>query len=348
MSGPYQQWLQMQPIEPKSYACQKLDRDFELDGRLDKPEWQGIPWTEDFADIEGDAQPRPRYRSRAKMRWTEKFWYFAAELEEPCIWAKLREKNSVIFYDNDFEIFIDPDSDNCNYYEFEMNALNTIWELNLPAPYKDRGSPISPYNLEGLRSAVHIQGKLNDASSESQFWSLEVAIPWEGLKSFHQFSSKASSGCPQIGEYWRVNFSRVEWDLDPDKLAAGEIAKLEARPEHNWVWSPQGVIDMHRPERWGYAYFVAEGREECPPRAEREILKEAALELYYLQSQALEDAGKYLSELEIKAKLSPASAAQFERLYLSSGPSGPCYTAVFRKPNSNRSLMIRHNSQIIY
>ena len=25
--------------------------------------------------------------------------------------------------------------------------------------------------------------------------------------------------------------------------------------EDNWVWSPQGVIDMHRPERWGYVQF---------------------------------------------------------------------------------------------
>src|SRR5690606_4943916 len=26
-------------------------------------------------------------------------------------------------------------------------------------------------------------------------------------------------------------------------------------PEQNWVWSPQGVINMHFPERWGYLYF---------------------------------------------------------------------------------------------
>ena len=26
-------------------------------------------------------------------------------------------------------------------------------------------------------------------------------------------------------------------------------------PEFNWVWSPQGVINMHVPERWGYVFF---------------------------------------------------------------------------------------------
>jgi hypothetical protein len=26
-------------------------------------------------------------------------------------------------------------------------------------------------------------------------------------------------------------------------------------PEDNWVWSPQGLIDMHVPEHWGYITF---------------------------------------------------------------------------------------------
>ena len=26
--------------------------------------------------------------------------------------------------------------------------------------------------------------------------------------------------------------------------------------EENWVWSPQGKIDMHMPEFWGYVVFV--------------------------------------------------------------------------------------------
>ena len=28
------------------------------------------------------------------------------------------------------------------------------------------------------------------------------------------------------------------------------------KPEDNWVWSPQGIIDMHQPEHWGYLRFV--------------------------------------------------------------------------------------------
>ena len=26
--------------------------------------------------------------------------------------------------------------------------------------------------------------------------------------------------------------------------------------EDNWVWSPQGRVDMHQPEHWGYLQFA--------------------------------------------------------------------------------------------
>jgi hypothetical protein len=59
-------------------------------------------------------------------------------------------------------VFIDPDGDNHNYYEFEMNAYNTIWELTLVKPYKDGGPALSPTNLQKLASSVYIDGKVCD------------------------------------------------------------------------------------------------------------------------------------------------------------------------------------------
>lgn len=46
----------------------------------------------------------------------------------------------VIFQDNDFEVFINPDGDNCMYYEIEINALGQVWDLLLPKPYRN-GAP---------------------------------------------------------------------------------------------------------------------------------------------------------------------------------------------------------------
>ena len=65
---------------------------------------------------------------------------------------------------------------------------------------------------------------------------------------------------PEHGDMWRINFSRVEWRV---KTEAGIYIKDPAFPhEDNWVWSPQGEIQMHLPERWGMLHFS----ETAPPK----------------------------------------------------------------------------------
>jgi hypothetical protein len=56
---------------------------------------------------------------------------------------------------------------------------------------------------------------------------------------------------------WRINFSRVEWKLD---VKDGRYVKVPDTKEDNWVWSPQFVVDMHRPRMWGCVEFVGDGR----------------------------------------------------------------------------------------
>ncbi len=76
--------------------------------------------------------PLPRFLTRAKMLWDDENFYFGAQLDGNEIWGHVTKRDDIIFQDNDFEIFIDPDSDTAQYYEFEMNVLNTVWDLFLP------------------------------------------------------------------------------------------------------------------------------------------------------------------------------------------------------------------------
>ena len=45
----------------------------------------------------------------------------------------------MIFADNDYEVFINPDGSTHNYKEFEMNARGAWWDLALIAPYENGG-----------------------------------------------------------------------------------------------------------------------------------------------------------------------------------------------------------------
>jgi hypothetical protein len=234
---------------PKSYRCHRVDHVIQVSGTGDDPAWKLAPWTDDFVDIEGDKKPLPRFRTRAKMLWDNQFLYVYAELEEPDVWATLTRKNSIIYHDNDFEVFMDPDGGGENYYEYEMNALNTIWELTLPKRYSFGGRPILGTNLPGLISRVHVAGTLNNPTDTDQGWSVEIAFPFSGLA-----SHKRNGPCPpNAGDRWRINFSRVEWTTT---IVDGRYKIVPKKREDNWVWSPQGVVDMHQPEHWGYLDFV--------------------------------------------------------------------------------------------
>lgn len=232
-------------MNPLSYGCQYVEG-LTFTGDLSQGHWSTLEWTSDFVDIEGDLKPLPRFRTRVKMAWDSRFFYIGAELEEPHIWATLTEHDSVIFHDNDFEVFIDPDGDSEKYFEFEINALNTTWDLFLPKAYRDGGSADNRWETYA-RSQVAIRGTLNDPTDVDQGWTVEIAFPWEC------FSEGGMPVPPEPGHTWRVNFSRVEWDVD---VVEGKYVKVPNRPEHNWVWTPQGVIDMHQPEMWGFVQFV--------------------------------------------------------------------------------------------
>lgn len=233
---------------PRSYVAYKTSDSIKIDGLGDEASWQKVAWTEDFIDIEGEKIPE--YRTRVKMLWDDQYLYFYAKLEEPQVWATLKQRDTVIFYNNDLEVFIDPDGDTHNYYEFELNALNTVWDLFLVKPYREPAPIIDSWDIKGLKTAVNIMGSLNNADDTDKGWSVEIAMPWEVLK-------EANNNEIPINDFWRINFSRVNWDYEVKNGHYSRKKDTEGNflPEHNWVWSPQWVVNMHEPEKWGYVYF---------------------------------------------------------------------------------------------
>jgi hypothetical protein len=293
---------------PKGYVCYRAPSPITIDGDLKDAAWGAAPWTDLFVDIEGDKKPKPRFRTRVKMLWDDDALYIAAELEEPHVWATLKEHDSVIFYDNDFEVFLDPDGDNHLYGELELNALNTTWDLLLVKPYRDHGPPINAWEITGLKTAVKVDGTLNDPRDTDRGWTVEIKWPWTGLKEL--VDGMVTPVPPRDGDQWRINFSRVEWDVE---IANGKYRKIEKRPEHNWVWSPQGVIDMHRPERWGYLQFstAKPGEAKFKPDPDWDA-RDGLHRAYYAQHIYHKKNGKYATTLNDLGLKLPADRLRIE------------------------------------
>lgn len=280
-------------FNPKKYVCFRAFGPLTIDGKLGEKSWEKAAWTDCFTDIAGPAAGKPRYRTRVKMLWDDDYFYIAAEMEEPHVWASVTERDAVIFYDNDFEVFIDPDGDTHLYYELEINALGTVWDLLIDRPYRDGGTALDFWDMLGLKTGCRVEGTLNDPRDRDRGWTVETALPWNVLK-----ECAPGERAPRPGERWRVNFSRVEWKT---KVRNGKYIKVtepdtgRPLPEDNWVWSPQGLVNMHYPEMWGFVFFSAEhpgGAEHFSLPPEEEI-KWLLRRVYYRQQEYFQKNGVY-------------------------------------------------------
>ncbi len=246
---------------PREYSALRVASPLIIDGNGSDVQWEHAAWTDDFTDIEGPTRAVPRQRTRVKMTWDDRALYVLAELSETDLWAVLKKHDEIVFQDNDFEIFVDPDGDTREYYEIEVNALGTVFDLYLPETYRAGTTANHGWNANAMSLAIGLDGTLNDSTDIDRGWTVEMALPWSifepvvanGIRSF-----QVTSRPPDVGDAWRINFSRVQWTLEK---MGNSYTKVPGKPEDNWVWSPQWIVDMHVPQWWGRVKFVEAAKE---------------------------------------------------------------------------------------
>lgn len=284
--------------QPRGYVCYRTSAPISPDGILTEQEWGAVPWTDYFVDIEGTTKPVPRFKTRAKMLWDDLNFYIAAELEEPDVWATLRQRDTVIFFDNDFEVFIDPDGDTHNYYELEVNAFGTAWDLLMVKPYRDRGPPVVGWDIAGLKVGTHVDGTINKPGDTDKNWTVEIIIPLASLTEYAWGTS-----IPKAGDHWRMNFYRIAWRV----VTENGKYKKEIDPKTDktylpdqWVWSPQNRNDIHMPEMWEIVQFssiiAGEGTEAFVPDPDFS-LKWALRKIHYAELEYFTKNNTYSSSL---------------------------------------------------
>jgi len=293
---------------PRQYiAYRNFNKDLVIDGRLDDDAWTEVSFTENFVDI--STSTIPHLKTNAKIRYDETFLYIGARMEEPQVAANITwtchcnngTGDQVIFHDNDFEIFVDTDGSNHYYKETEINAANmngtsATWDLLLNKPYNDGGGEnssrtngINGWDMFVPRDKGHCvtytDGVLNDPTSHPTFWSAEIALPLSKLVELTTSTLPIKSG-----QFWRINFSRVEWALKVMNGKYQQYPSCQSCPvpgtnsEDNWVWSPQGAIAMHQPESWGFLQFSEDEVNTTKPVTNTEWpLRFAAMVAYYAQ-----------------------------------------------------------------
>lgn len=329
-------------VQPKNYIVTKTDEILAIDGLPNESAWQNANFTEPFIDIEGVKEPK--FNTQIKMLWDKNYLYIYAEMEEPHIWGDLKQRDTIIFYNNDFEVFISPSGTTYNYGEIEINSLGTVWDLLLDRPYRDGGKANNHWNLDELKSAVHIEGSINDPSDTDSLWSVEMAIPMPALIEL----KNDPKTLPEEGEQWCINFSRVEWNFELDGNSYYRKKDNEGNflPEYNWVWSNQKVINMHEPEKWGILQFTTDSTVENKAFIEDEniLFKQVAYALFrqiksgQLKNLLEEEAGNSKS-VQVKYTETDSLVATFSKTNFG-------FEYIINHPTSGRTFIINDSGAL--
>ena len=116
------------------------------------------------------------------MTWDDNYFYFGAYMEDPHVWAKLLLAMLLFTKITILRSFWIQMETPHNYYELEVNAFETEWDLILLKPYHDGDKvALDSWDIPGLISKVHVEGTINDPSDMDKGWSVEIAIPWKGF-----------------------------------------------------------------------------------------------------------------------------------------------------------------------
>jgi hypothetical protein len=239
-----------------------------LDGSLSAPAWQRAPKSPRFVDVIGGTPAL--YDSRAAALWDDDYLYIGFWCEEPFVRAAMTERDSLIFLENDVEVFIDGGD---TYYEFEINALGTVYEVfyiwgdayqpgskyDVPEfdirqrnvrtfggnhdrtggyfwkgshPRQNRWAFLD-WDLPGLKTAVHVEGALNDDSVVDKGWTVALAFPWAGMT----WVANRRALPPREGDTWGIFMGRYE-----QLRVNGEAISV------GWAWNRIGTNDNHLPE----------------------------------------------------------------------------------------------------
>ncbi len=235
----------------REYTVMRAPGEIVVDGRLDDPGWEAVPFTEPFVKYaDGAAVKHP---TRCKMLWDNEYIYIAFVMEDPDVWGKTAVWNDPsygLYNEEVAEIFIDPDGDGLNYIEVEVNALGAVMDLLMSKAYSAGGKGDLSWTLAGLKVGITVQGTLNNQADVDTSWTCELAFPFSELA----FCAPSMNFPPKPDDSWRLNLYRYEYGRDAEGKTPSSLRELSA-------WNQTDSRGFHVPEKFGRIVFSAETAE---------------------------------------------------------------------------------------
>jgi glucose/arabinose dehydrogenase len=212
---------------PIDYECHFTEGPIQIDGQADEAAWKlavpvgefAMPWVR-----EGDSKAKTA--TRARLLWDREYLYFFAEMDDTDLFANVTEHDGVTWNNDVFELFFKPADDKPGYYEFQVNAANTTFDMFLPrrgAGGTDRFKADGTFDFQ---TAVSLDGTLNNWTDKDAKWSCEGRLAWKDFA--------RTGGRPKEGERWKFALCRYDYSVDFEGPALSTSAPMKTNPFPNF------------------------------------------------------------------------------------------------------------------
>jgi len=216
-------------VGESSYSCRFTSDPIRIDGFLDEPAWQSARPLDFILPVTFES---PISRTEARLLWDEHYLYVGFKAYDKDIWGYHTERDAYTYEEDALEIFLKTNPEKEPYYNFEINALGTVYDaFNVRRDAAGGDHRWSKWDCKGLRVGIHIDGTLNNWEDEDEYWQMEVAIPFADLPDL-------KGEVPKPGDRWLFHLARYDYSVYlPEGVELSSCARLSR-------------VDFHRYEDW--------------------------------------------------------------------------------------------------
>ena len=206
--------------------CRRAATPIQIDGRLDDAEWahaQKIPFQMAWMP---EGQRKPPTQTTARLLWDDNYLYFSAEMQDSDVFANVTEQDGPLWTNDVFELFFKPSKEKQGYYEFEINAANTKFDMFMPSRGSGGANRHARERDFHIESKVVVHGTLNDWSDKDKGWTVEGRIPWSDFA--------PTGGRPAVGDTWLHALCRYDFSIGLEEQALSSSAPLQKLNFHRY------------------------------------------------------------------------------------------------------------------
>ena len=227
--------IMCEAVPASQYICRRASGKITIDGKLDEAAWQNAKVTTLFVPV---TDTKPLSKTEARVLWDDNYLYVSYVAFDKDIWAIFTTPNSPTCQEDCLECFIQPNPKTQPYYNFEINALGTVfsaYHITRNAGGADGHRWL--WNCKGLRVGIQIDGTLSDPSDVDRRWQMEIAIPFAELPSLNGKQ-------PKTGDVWRFLLARYDYSIYlPDGMELSCNSHLTK-------------VDFHEAKEWSELRFA--------------------------------------------------------------------------------------------